>query len=211
MSDLFKKLNVLLKASLNDIVTPEHAAGRPRFRLGKQVDDDIAGLRERINEAVGYEDEIKARIRQFADEAARWDIQADEALLRGDDAGARHAVDQLRKAQRRALQAEEDLREHERVTQELIQRVNALEAAVADARSRESDAAPETEAAAQRPMPDLTNVLREAREVITSLSEARRSPQPDDATPSDATPSDGGDDAAVDDDLEQRRQRLSKR
>ena len=97
MNDLFKKLNVLLKASLNDLVSGEDA--RPLFGMGKNVDGEIDALRERVNDAVEYEDEIKARIRQFEDEAARWDRQADEAVTHGDDGGARYAIEQMRRAE----------------------------------------------------------------------------------------------------------------
>ena len=83
MNDLFKKLNVLIKANLSDLVSSDET--HPRARLGKNVDGDIKALRERVNDAVQYEDQIKAQISQFQDEAGRWDRQADDAVAKGDD------------------------------------------------------------------------------------------------------------------------------
>jgi len=205
MNDFFKKLNVLIKASLNDVVSSGEDAPHPRVRLSKNVEDEIKALRERVNDAVRYEDEIKARIRQFEDEAVRWDQQADEAVGQGRDEAARYAVVQMQRAQQRATVAQSDLREHQRSTEELIQRVNMLDAVVAEA--RRSEPAPDN-------APDLGNVLRATREKIASLAEtaaaatAAASDAQSDLTPEAPTSSDP---AAVDDDLEQRRQRLSKR
>ncbi len=204
MNDLFKKLNVLIKANLNDI--GENAV--PHIRLGgRNVDGDIQTLRERINDAVQYEDQIKANVRQLQDEAARWDQQADEAVVRDDDVNARYAIEHLQRAQQRVAMAEADLREHQRVTQELITRVNELDAAAADARRERTTAETSTtpEAAESAHLPDLGNVLRETRDKIasmTDLSAAQNEVEP---------PTKAPDPGAVDADLESRRQRLSKR
>jgi phage shock protein A len=226
MNDLLKKLNVLVNSRLNDHSgSPEKPSGLPR-----NVEGEIEALRGRVNDAVEYEDEIKARIRKFEDEAVRWDTQADDAVTRGDDANARYAIEQMRKAQQRARQAEDDLREHERTTQELIQRVNMLDAVIADARRAQS-ATPATPTPAEQPavsdaakgsvqIPDLSGVLRDAREKIAALAdtaaaqlEMREQPETGDAqgqadqgasVPPEAN-------TEVNDDLENRRQRLSKR
>jgi hypothetical protein len=216
MNDLFKKLNVLVKSSLNDRLSGDSRPERPR--PGKNVQGEIDGLRERINDAVQYEDEIKARIRQFEDEAARWDSEADAAVARGDDANARYAIEQMRRAQQRATMTQADLREHQYMTQELIQRVNTLDAYVADLQRAEAASGGEAPAAPAEPprrdaapLPDLGNVLREAGEKIASLADAAaaqrelsaRQPPEAETAPADA--------AEVDNDLDRRRQRLSKR
>jgi hypothetical protein len=261
MNDFLKKLNVLVKASINDAVSGEHTARPPR--ADKRLDDDIQELRQRINDAVDYEDQMQTRVRQFEGEAARWDKQADDAVAQGNDTNARYAIEQMKRAEQRAALAQDDLREHQRVTQELIQRVNLLEAVVADARAKQSsersgaagadENSPEqtnapgaqanspeqpepleqsgepTKAANTPPvyddaqpihirLPDLSNILRDARDKITSLSEtaAQRDSLSTDATTADDAPAQqtqqaGGDSAEVDDDLERRRERLTKR
>jgi phage shock protein A len=225
MNDLLKKLNVLVNSRLNDHSgSPEKPS---TSRLPKNVEGEIEALRGRVNDAVQYEDEIKARVRKFEDEAARWDAQADDAVTRGDDANARYAIEQMRKAQARARQAEDDLREHERTTQDLIQRVNMLDAVIADARRVQAASPVEQPPTTAEPaasseaakgnvqIPDLGGVLRDARDKIAALAdtaaaqlEMREQGQAanleDKAAPPQA-------DADVNDDLENRRQRLSKR
>ncbi len=96
MTDLFKKLNVLIKAGLNDIL-PEAADQRRNpaqpVRLGKDIDREVGALRGRINEAVQYEETLQGKARVLREEIARWDQQADDAVQRGNDAAARHAID----------------------------------------------------------------------------------------------------------------------
>ena len=224
MNDLFKKLNVLVKSSLRDaagVSSGEDQPPRPPKRLGKGIDREIATLRDRINEAVRYEEEIKTRIQRYADEADRWDREADAAVARSDDAAARYAIEHMQRAQQRVTIAEADLRDHQLSTEDLIQRVNELDAAVADARREHP------EAAENSPLPDLANVLREAREKITSLGElvaaradvsaSTETPAPDlaaqPAPPSESQPQNqpAPAETAVDDDLARRRARLSKR
>ncbi len=224
MNDLFKKLNVLVKSSLRDAAGANRGEDQPPRRpqrLGKDIDREITALRDRINEAVRYEEEIKTRIQRYADEAERWDREADAAVARNDDAAARYAIEHMQRAQQRVTIAEADLRDHQLSTEDLIQRVNELDAAVADARRAQP------EAAENSPLPDLANVLREAREKITSLGElvAQRADvsAPTDAPVDDAAVQPPGQaerqpqeqpapaESAVDDDLERRRERLSKR
>jgi phage shock protein A len=223
MNDLLKKLNVLVKASLNDRISGVGDSLK-HPQIGRRMDDDVQALRQRINEAVDYEDEIRARIRQFADEAARWDQQADEAVTQGNDVNARYAIEQMKRAEQRAAIAQSDLAEHQAATQDLIQRVNVLEATVADAARAHSEPvvaeAPASESAPseQTPeqdvqdevqanvrVPDLGNVLRDARDKITTLGEEAAAQRANPSTESKAQ------DTAVDDDLERRRERLSKR
>ena len=53
MNDLLKKLNVLVKASLNDRISggggSNDLVNRPQ--MNKRMDDDVQALRQRINEA----------------------------------------------------------------------------------------------------------------------------------------------------------------
>src|SRR5215213_8718878 len=136
MSDLFKKLNILVKSSLNDLIgDPGSTRRRPLTpaHLGKDIDREIAALRQRINEALDYEDGLKQRVQQLQDEVTRLDQQADGAVASGNDDNARYLVEQMQRAQQRLTMAEADLRDHRLVTQELITRVNTLDAAVADA------------------------------------------------------------------------------
>jgi len=220
MADLFKKINVLVKSSINDILGDDLTIGASRrqplnpARLGKDIDREIAALRQRINEALAYEDELQARVQTLNNEVAQWDQQADDAVAREDDASARYAIEQMQRTRQRLTMAESDLDAHRLVAQELIQRVNMLDAAVADARRAQDESQPEQaqagEAGASMPGRMLADVLREAREKIAALGdivsaqqEMTNPPAPKEVGPID--------DDSVADDLAQRRDRLSKK
>ena len=219
MDDLFKKLNTLIKASLADVVGEDNLPGKPRRRLdprklGKDVDREVKTLRESINNALAYEDELQGRVAALEAEVARWDQQADAAVQQNDEANARYAVEQMQRAKQRLTMAEADLRDHQLVTQELIQRVNMLDAAVADARRAEaSDDAPPETSAGSAPGQVLSDVLRDTREKITQMGDLIAAKA--DVAAASETPGQQAakvaDEQAVEDDLAARRDRLSKR
>jgi chromosome segregation ATPase len=208
MSDLFKKLNVLIRSSLSEVLRDDGTPRQP-LRLGKDIDREIAALRQRINDAVSHEERLKGELRAQDEQIARWDGAADDAVRREADDEARRAIDELRKAKRRRERLEADLREHEMVTGELIQRVNLLEAVVADARRAQAGQPEPVEETAATP--NLSNVLREARQQIAALGELIARPEPTAAPPASPPPVPPAEDLGIEDDLAKRRQRLSRR
>jgi len=223
MNDLLKKLNVLVKAGINDVLGEVRSGELPRkalssFQLGSDIDREVSMLRGRINEALAYEDELQARVATLQAEVAEWDAKADAAVAAGNEADGRYAIDQMKRAQQRSAIAEADLHDHQQVTQELILRVNMLEAAVADARRAESEKQAETvpppEAEGEQADPSgrgqvLSDVLRDVRERINRMGDLIAAK--DELNPSAAPEPSPADDQAVADDLEARRQRLSKK
>lgn len=218
MSDLFKKLNTLLKASLHDALsgepTPRGERRRPRpvdpAWLGKDIDREVDLLRSKINDAIAYEETLKSRASDLRAEIARLDQEADDAVSSGQHDLARHLIERMKRSEQRLAMTEADLREHRFVTQELIERVNVLESYVAEAKRADAerrtsapDSPPETVSAVEK----LSDMLRSARETIAGLSGQAESSQQAEADPS---PPRGEPDRSVDDDLERRLKRLSK-
>jgi phage shock protein A len=204
MNDFFRKLNVLVKSSLNELLDTDSGTRRPRISP-ETLGGDVKMLRQRVDDALKYEGELAARVDSLQAEVERVDQQADEAMAQGQEDTARRQVEELQRLQNRLGMAESDLREHRLVTQELIARVNQLEAVVDEARHRES---PETATAEplERASQMMGDVLREMRERIHEMSEAVGTSEPRAQV---ATPP--ADDEAVDDDLARRRERLSKK
>lgn len=228
MNDLFKKLNTLVKASINDILGGDDSTTdterRQKLtpeRLGKGIDREVAHLRQKVNEALEHETRLEQQLTALDEEIARWDKQADESVAQGKDEIARYAIEQMQRAERRRTMTASDLNEHRLVTQELIQRVNMLDAAVADAQRRQAEqqqaAAPAStdmpaspQERSERPMRAIAEVLGDAREkiaqmgdLITAKEEVNNSARPAENAPA-------GGQEAIDSDLERRRQRLSK-
>lgn len=150
MNDLLKKLNTLIKAGINDVLDEVGEAASPkRFipksRLGTGVESEVNQLRQQINRALDYEDELQARMSQLNDEIDQLDREADAALENGDEVQARYLLERLQRAKQRRTMTESDLNEHRIATQELILRVNELDAVISEAQYAESQQPPSDE------------------------------------------------------------------
>lgn len=201
MNDFLKKLNVLIRSNLNDAL--DSTSPRPRASsLGRGIENEIAALRVRIDDALAYEETLRRRLLELDDEIARWDAQADRALEAGDDAGGRYALQQMRRTEGRQAGLSRDLRQHQQSAAEFIEQVNRLEAYAAQQKGSLTNAPPLARGSDARGARDLADTLREAREAAprTSLEMPTSSAQGDDEPA----------DEALDRDLERRRQRLSK-
>ncbi len=154
MNDLFKKLNALIRASLND-ARPDlpHRAPRP-----VDFDRQVVALRQRINDALAHEEKLKATVLSLRDEADRLDHAANDALARGDDAQARALLEKLRTTEARLNRTERDLQAHEVAVEALIMQVNKLDAAVSDAKAEQHP----------RPQPELPDAPEPHRVPIPS-------------------------------------------
>lgn len=223
MNDLFKKLNLLVKSSMNDVLGDNRSQRQPDpVKLGKQLGNEVRHLRTRVNDAVSHEETLQDRVAQLHQQIANLDQEADEAVKMGKEAQARHLITQMQRLQQRTEMAEADLREHQLVTQELIQRVNLLDAIVSESQHNETtnDEAGEVledsanvNQSIQDTMNTLSGMLRNAREKISSVTS---SPESTDDSGSrlktNADPDDLStvDDSTVNDDFEARLTRLTK-
>ncbi|MCA0452533.1 MAG: hypothetical protein LCI00_00985 [Chloroflexi bacterium] len=215
MDDLFKKLNVVVKATLNDVLTGDSRRSKlpgdnPNERISTaDAEAQVVQLRKRIEETLAFEDELQRQIASLEAEAASFSDQADAAVSSGDDYTARRAVEQMQRVQERLNIARSDLAEHERVTQELIFHVNTLDAAVSNAKQNEATANPVSSLDAKlgTVLQDMRNKVAELRDQLTARTEvaaaANEVPTETEAEPETKT-------NAVDDDLAKRRQRLAK-
>lgn len=199
MSNFLRKLNVLVRASLNEVLN-EVAQPPATSRPGSPISGDVEAMRQRINEALDYEDELVGRVETLQADVVRLDGEADDAVAGGRDAVARQMVGDLQRAQQRLAMAESDLRQHRLVTQELITRVNELEAAVADVRraQKTDDAESGSEDPLENAGQAAADIIQDMRDKLAGMRETLDAPESVDET-------------KVDDDLEQRRNRLSKK
>ncbi len=195
MPSLINKLNVLVKSNLHGVLgddSPDTARRKKSaaLPLGKDIDREIAALRQQIEHALDEEDRLTANSEALQRQVEDWDQQADQALGRGDEATARHAVRQMQLQQQHLAMTVADLAQHRIATSELIQRVNQLEALVSEARRQPAqDLEDDDESLSAR--------LRQARQQAGEQVE----PAPHPANV---------DEKGVEDDLARRRARLSQ-
>lgn len=202
MSDLFKKLNLLVKSGINDILgeasgTRRRSENTPKS--SKALDREVKALRQRINEAVAHEDSLQTRVSGFQTEIEQLDRQADEAVRQGNEAVARHLIEQMQRAQQRLAMANSDLAQHQLVTQDLISRVNQLEAMVADVRHQQ--------ATPPNVSPDSAVEVDERDEVTGRQTDTGRASQ---TSALGESAQEAPSKSEIEDDLSARRQRLSK-
>lgn len=139
----FDKLNTLVKSQINDIVSPideresrarRNALSRMDIRRGLQ--QDVSVLRQRIDDALAYQDELQAKTDKLYAEVADWDAKADQAVNEGRELDARKHISRMQQAQRELEMTEAALTEHRYITQDLINQVNTLDEVVAEAEQR---------------------------------------------------------------------------
>ncbi len=135
MSDLFDKISTLINAQLNDFLGKNPRSPLARIRLDADEAEEnpqrsARSLRQRLDEAIDYEDELQARIDQRMREVVELDKLVDEMLGSGDEYSAQRLQGQLNMKQQQLTIAESELRDHRLMTQHLMQELGALELAL---------------------------------------------------------------------------------
>ncbi len=145
-NNFFDKLNTLVRAHVNNIVDPidENTSRSRRKALARQdirrgLQDDVKTLRQRIEDALAYQNELQARVDKLYTEIRDYDAQADQAVAEGREEAARYAIRRMQQAQRELEMTEADLREHQYLTQDLISQVNTMEGVIQEAQTNEAE------------------------------------------------------------------------
>lgn len=214
MPGLFDKINTLLRARVesfleDDLRLPHHRDRRGLLaadQLGGNIDAEIAALRQQIEDAITYEEQLQAEISTLLDQAADWDARADNALLEEDESTARQAVAGLKRLRQQIAMREADLAQHRRTTAEFIERVNMLEGLVAETRRQPAAATPDT---VDTP-PTLENIIQTARQEVATLRTTEAALAADAAPEQPADPEPVPNSSSADDNLAARRARLSR-
>lgn len=135
MSDFFDKISTLINAQFNDLLGRNPRSPLARIRLNAEEAEEnprrsARDLRQRLEEAIAYEDELQARIDQRMREVVELDKLVDEMLGSGDGHSAQRLQGQLNAKQRQLTIAESELRDHRLMTRHLMQELSKLETAL---------------------------------------------------------------------------------
>ncbi|MCK6578582.1 MAG: hypothetical protein L6Q98_10810 [Anaerolineae bacterium] len=202
MDDLLGKINVLLRARMRSIASGDQPGRAAGSRRDPDVAGDVAGLRRRLDDAFAHEETLKAQIEALRREAEQHDREADAALSQGHKDTARRSVEAMQRTQRRMTMIEADLAEHQRAARALLDSVNLLESVTSSSSVGDAVYSREEAVSAAEP-PSLDQVLEEMRTTIEQYSSAVEA-RMDTSAGRDSS-------EAVDDDLERRIARLSRR
>lgn len=184
MPSLFDKLNTLVNAQVNDLLDKNPKSPLARIKLKaadaeKRPRQSAQALRQRLDEALDYEDELQAKIATLQRETAEQDRQVDLALRSGDQIGARRMQSLLNMKQQQLTIAESELRDHRLLTQHLLQEMSTVEMALANQDRRdEPPAAPAVESDNNSLIGSVTDKLDEARAGLESLISSSPTPKP---------------------------------
>ena len=150
------KFNTLLQANVRGAVR----GGERRIKPG-DLPDEIAQLRRQFADAEQVQAQMQQRIAKLESEIQQWDAQADDALRAGNEAQARHAVEQMERTRQRRTMMEAERDNHQRAINELFLQINQLEGLM-ETEQEPSSATPTTEANA--PQQSLSEAIRQARQ-----------------------------------------------
>jgi tRNA/tmRNA/rRNA uracil-C5-methylase (TrmA/RlmC/RlmD family) len=148
MDNLFDKLSTLVNAQLNEFLGKNPTSPLARIRLDAEDAEQhprrtFQAIRERLDEAMRYEDQLQAKIDKLMQSVIRLDEQVDAMVQANDVVGARRMQVQLNMKQQQLAIAESELRDHRTLSQHLMQEMTTLEMAL-DSQKRASQAPPET-------------------------------------------------------------------
>lgn len=133
MDNFFDKLNTLIRAKLNQIVSDIKIPSlSPTPEPIQRVTQEAENLRKRVNDAIRYEERLQGQIADIQKQLVMLNRQADDATQKGNDAMARYFIGKINHLQERLGALEKDLQEHQHLAQDLIHKVNTLEATIAD-------------------------------------------------------------------------------
>jgi phage shock protein A len=220
----FDKLNTLVKSQINELISPidEKTSKSRRKALSRQdirrgLQDDVKTLRQRIEDALRYEEELQAKVDKLYKEIADLDATVDQAVADGRESDARIALGRMQQSQRELEMMEADLREHQFITKELISQVNALDGAVYEAEQQQQPDTPE-DSEADKLTDKIVHQIDDTRRKLGDL--IAQYTQPDAVQPTEAAPAQPSqptsapvhpvDKRRVDDDYSARLARLSK-
>lgn len=135
MSDIFEKISTLINAQFNDLLGRNPRSPLARIRLNAEEADknprlSARSLRQRLEEAIEYEDELQATIEERMRAVVELDKLVDEMLRSGDEYSAQRLQGQLNMNQQHLSIAESELRDHRLMTGHLLQELGTLEMAL---------------------------------------------------------------------------------
>ena len=135
MSDIFDKISTLINAQLNDFLGKNPRSPLARIKLNadeaeKNPQRSAQSLRQRLEEAIEYEDELQARIDERMRAVVELDKLVDDMLRSGDEVSAQRLQNQLNMKQQHLTIAESELQDHRLLTRHLMQELATLDTAL---------------------------------------------------------------------------------
>jgi len=100
---LFKRLNDMINASLNDLIDRVEDPEATLKQLIREMEENVSEAKDRVIDALSHEKHLRQQLDQEHNEAEKWHLKAKTALDNDNELGAREAL--TRKQQHTRLMA----------------------------------------------------------------------------------------------------------
>ena len=131
-----ERFTLVMRSSITTLREKIEDPERMVHQLICDMEEELEAVRGSVAEAIADEIQLRKRADRARDEAADWEEHARAALKRGDETGAKAALDQKLLAQRRADSLAEEHRRQREQTEKLQASVRDLEDKIRQARQK---------------------------------------------------------------------------
>lgn len=135
MSSLFDKLNLLVRSRMNSVVDDlldAPAKMSNHLEMRKQVSKDLEALRQQIQNALTYEQDLESQVQEARQTRDKWLTHEQEATRQQEGQPSTAFEHQRAEAETRLMTLERMLQEHRVASDTLIQQVSKLDHLLAE-------------------------------------------------------------------------------
>lgn len=136
MTSLFKRINDVIAANINDLVDRVEDPERMIKQIIREMEQNIGNAREGVIDALASEKRLKKELESHRDQAATWMARADKALDTNNESLAREALARKKEHERIADSMDKSWESARNTTVRLKSQLHALEQKLEEAKRK---------------------------------------------------------------------------
>ena len=136
MTSLFKRINDVIAANINDLVDRVEDPERMIKQIIREMEENIGNAKEGVIDALASEKRLKKELESHREQAAQWHARADKALDANNESLAREALARKKEHDRIAESMEESWTSARNTTVRLKSQLQALEGKLDEAKRK---------------------------------------------------------------------------
>jgi len=134
--NIAQRFTLLVKGSINAVFDSIEDPERSLHQLVLDMEEELEAAKRAAARAMANEDRLKARIQLQAEDERQWQEAASIFIAKGDEAGAREALERVELADRQAGALKRQLEAQARDTKEIRESTLVMQNRVGEAKSR---------------------------------------------------------------------------
>ena len=156
MTNLFKRINDVLSANINDLIDRVEDPERMVKQIIREMEDNISKAKEGVVEAIASEKQLQKELESNQKQVAEWLSRAETALLNHNETLARSALARKKEHEAICKVLEPSWQSAKNSSDRLKAQLKALEAKLEEARRKRTSLAARQHAATARQQMDKT-------------------------------------------------------